>query len=456
VFPHRSRLAFLLGVLGACAPAARDDEVIAVLTRSDEPLLVNRPSLVAGKYALMATDAYSFYRGTLAVFRHDWEEGRLSRSSFELGAPVWGVGDPHPENFGLLVAADLTAALETNDLDSADRVPALFDLRRLVAGMALTSKLSNPGASAKNVAAAAAQGYVDELGRLAAGGAPVRYDSDRGELVLADLFKRSARDLAARAELTNITELSPSGRRFLRGVVDPTDPTGIQADLPQTMHAAVAELVKPLGAPMIDVVHEYGSGVASWPRVRLLVLLKGPLGDDSDDFIVEVKEEGDSPFDGWYPRDVTAADAATRVLTGARRAWFRPDADPRYFTGTWLGFPVQVRTEAEANKGVKLKRLTSDRATEAAMSQLSVDLGALLARIHAATAPGTAQRLHAAISDPAAFVEEQAVFGDSCSDGTLADFAAFQQSVRQRGPLLGFSASAAPLRSDLAALFEAP
>ncbi|MFT3836944.1 MAG: DUF2252 family protein [Myxococcaceae bacterium] len=453
MFSRTTRLSMLIALLAGCASSDRQDEVISALTRADEPLLVTRPALVAGKYALMASDTYSYYRGTLAVFRHDWESGHLSKSRFDLGDPVWGVGDPHPENFGLLVAGDGTAALETNDLDSCDRVPALFDLRRLVAGMALVSKLSNPQASAHDVAGAAAQGYAAELERLANGGAPQRYDNDRGEVVLHDLFKRSARDLAAHAELAGLTD---GHRRFLRGVIDPADPTGVQADLPVWLRASLETLVSRFGTRVLDVVHEYGSGVASWPRVRLLVLLAGPADDGSDDFIVEVKEEGASALDGWYAPDVAVTDAAQRVESGARRAWFRPDADPRYFTGTWQGFPVQVRTEAEANKGVKVKRFVDDRATQQAMNAIAADLGALLARIHSATGPGTAARLHAAIDDSAAFVSEQAAFGDSCSDETLADFAAFGRELTARGPLLGYPATPPQVSSSLAPLFEAP
>ncbi len=449
---------FVMAAASACSSSsAREDELVAVLTRSDQALLQTRPQLVAGKYQHMTGDAYTFYRGTLALFRHDWEAGRLSQTRFELGEPVWGIGDPHPENFGLLVAGDRTAALEANDLDSADRVPALFDLRRLLAGLGVATRLTSPGTEVKGVAGAAARAYLDELDRLARGGAPARIDTDLGQVVLANLFKRSARDLAARAELANLTQVTAEGRRFLRGVVDPTDPTGVLAELDPLLRASVSALVARFGT-VRDVVREYGSGVASWPRVRLLVLMVGPTGDGSDDFILEVKEEGESPVAGWYAPQVRAEDIASRVEAAARRSWARPDADPRYFTSAWVGFPVQVRTEAEANKGVKLKRLTGDRATPDALAALAQTLGTILARVHAASGPGTAARLRGAVADADAFVEEQAAFGDSGSASTLDDFATFQQLVAARGALLGFDPGppAAPVTPELASLLETP
>ena len=133
----------LLG--GACAPYgdARSDELRAVLTRADDALLRARPKLVAGKFTRMAGTPFDFYRGSVPLFRSDWERGRVSGTQHAWAQlAVRGLGDPHPENFGILVAADGSAALEPNDFDAADRVPALFDLRRLTVGAALAARVA--------------------------------------------------------------------------------------------------------------------------------------------------------------------------------------------------------------------------------------------------------------------------------------------------------------------------
>lgn len=109
------------GTAGCAGPAdVREAEIVNAFSRADELLLRTRPTLVAGKYQRMASLPFEFYRGNLPLFRFDWELGRTSRSGFAANTQaVLGLADPHPENFGILVAGDSTAALEPNDFDSA-------------------------------------------------------------------------------------------------------------------------------------------------------------------------------------------------------------------------------------------------------------------------------------------------------------------------------------------------
>ncbi len=143
-------LAALTTALG-CAEAsenAREAVITNALVGADLAVIRARPGLVAGRYARMATAPYEFYRGSLAVFLRDWRDGAmpLSRSRFALDWPQpLGVGDPHPENFGTLLGADGALRLEVNDLDGADRVPYLWDLRRLTVGLCLAARLANEG-----------------------------------------------------------------------------------------------------------------------------------------------------------------------------------------------------------------------------------------------------------------------------------------------------------------------
>src|SRR5262249_31231515 len=157
--------------------------LVATLTRADEPLLRSRPALVVGKYARMATSPFEFYRGSLALYARDLRDGSnpASRTRFALDAPATlplALGDPHPENFGTLRAADGSLAVEPNDFASADRLPYLWDVRRLAAGMAVAARWSNAddstaraaaAAEARAIAAAAAQGYAEGIRALADG-----------------------------------------------------------------------------------------------------------------------------------------------------------------------------------------------------------------------------------------------------------------------------------------------
>lgn len=449
--------AWVLGVLlagcGGSGVPTREAEVATIIARADEVLTRSRPELMRGRYARMASNPFDYYRGNLALFRHDWELGRTSRSGF-LGAepPVWGLGDPHPENFGVLIASDGTAALEPNDFDSADRVPYLFDVRRLVAGLALATRLSNEQVSPSEIGAAAARSYATTLIALNAGEAPERVVGPGASPVMSDLFRRSTRDLAAKAELTALTEVTDGARRFRRGVVDPAEPTQHLGELPPTVRAALPDALRRLGeVEVLDAVREYGSGVASWPRVRLLVLL-------ADDVILELKELPESMLAGWYRPTLAALDTPTRVEAGARRAWFRPDADPRFFATTWLGLPVLVRTESEAFKNVRVSRLVGERASRASLLGLAQSEGALLARVHAASERETVAAVAAQLErGPEVFADEQGAFAETHSAEVLVDFAHFQAALERLGGTLGITQDPRARAPDgAAALFGDP
>ena len=466
----------------------RAAEIASVMAAADAPLLHARPALVAGKYELMASDPYSYYRGSLAVYRSDWQRAAhgISTSPFALEASSGGValplgiGDPHPENFGILRAADGSFGLEANDFDSADRVPYLWDLRRLLAGLGLFARLGNPSdASAaallaqgsKAIVRAAALSYATSMLAFAKGAPRERITSAGGAVVLQDLFDRSAEDTTSRAEL-DLTTVGAHGRRFVRGVPDPTTPYQILQDLspdglaalPAALSAYRSTLLHPPPAEyftLLDAVREMGSGVASWPKVRVLLLVRGSTDDPGDDVMLELKELGDSAVATDYPPSVYFDTDQDRVLEATRSAWGRPDADPLWGTSSLLGLPVQIKTETEGEKGLKLKRIDKDRGTPEAVTALATSLGALLARIHAAPtrdgvdpAPVIAAAIGARSND---FADEEAEVSDAYAAQVLADHESFAAALAALGPRLGLPIDDddAP-RPDLAELFGTP
>jgi uncharacterized protein (DUF2252 family) len=431
-------------MLGCLPSPTRDAEVAQVLFRANEITARARPRLVAGQYARMSTTAYEFYRGNLPLFRHDWENGSNSRSGFSAHLkPVWGLADPHPENFGILIAGDGTPALEANDFDGADRVPYLFDLRRLVAGLGLGARLSNPEAKVSAIGAAAATAYATTLARLSAGEVGARVVSDDGSAILADLFRRSARDLAARAELTALTTIQGTERRLVRGVLDPAEPTQVFADAPPVFREAVQDILNQAFGPspqlnVLDVVREFGAGVASWSRMRFIVLVAGPTDSLDDDVLLEVKEQTESAVVGWYSPSLETRDTPQRVAAALRRLWFRPDADPNWTTTSWKGLPLQIRTESEAHKTIRVSRWTGSRGTEAEFIKLAQQLGTLLARLHSRSEPAAVAAIASRINrDVGAFSSEQGDFAEACTTQTLSDFEGFRRSLATEGPLLG-------------------
>jgi uncharacterized protein (DUF2252 family) len=477
--------ALLLAAAGCSgAVPARESEIASTYARADLTLLRTRPELVAGKYARMQSAIFEYYRGSMPVALHDFRQvaGPLSRTSFPLAQPlVYGIGDPHPENFGILQASDGSLALEPNDFDGADRVPYLWDLRRLAVGMVIAAEAANADDPTQHettvdqeraIARSVAVGYATAMQELADGSAGQRIDAPGTSTILQDLFKRANRDLAARAELAEMTVVTGGQRRLIRGVLDPTDPQNVLGNLPPfavaalpatlaTYRASLIDPPPPAYFTVLDAVREFGSGVASWPLVRVLILVQGPTRDPDDDVVLELKELADSHVADWWPPGVEFDTVQERVKDVSRAVWARPDAEPLWGVSSWLGFPVQVKREAEGQKTIRTKRFVEDRGTPQALSQLGNILGGLLARIHATPTPDNAtpaRDVWAVIArDPTGFEDEQTDAALSYAHRVESDFTLFNRALTDFGPLLGVrpQPSDAP-PADLAAVYGNP
>lgn len=456
----------------------REGQIVSVMAQADESVIRTRPDLSAGKYVKMAGGPYDFFRGTVPVYRSDLRSGGtdLAVSRFGLDLPlVPSLGDPHPENFGVLRAADGTPALEPNDFDASERLPYLWDVRRLAAGMALSVLVSNPkDASARQraidaegeIVGAAMASYRDAIALVASGGpAPPRIVPGMGGAIVSDLFKRSERDRNGR-ELDDLTTLTGTTRRFKLGVLDPEKPQSAQVPLPPFALAALPQALAtyrrslilqpaPEELAVLDAVRVFGSGVASWARVRVLVLLRGPTDDPKDDLILELKESADSNLGGLVPPGVYADSLGERIVGAGRLAWARLDGEPRWGWTQWLGLPCQVRLESEGQKGVSVDRFEEDEGTPDALRELGVVLGSIVARAHMSEATA----IHEVIArDRDAWLAEQTLAGARYAALVIEDHQRFVRSLhRTDGLRLGIPldpADAPP--PDLASVFGRP
>lgn len=472
-------------VLAAC-DARRDDraaELQSVMATADNVAIRTREPLSSGKYVTMASSLFDFYRGSIAVYRHDVRAGTTpyAQSRFAMAVPlVPSLGDPHPENFGILRAGDGTIAIEPNDFDAADDAPYLWDVRRLTTGCVLAAMVSNAEdpvardaalAARRAIARAAAQGYRDRIEASAEGQPTFRLDTTENP-ILADLFSRSERDVGT--ELEALTVLDGTTRRLVRGAFDEEDPQKVLADLPASVVTTLPQaleryrrsvLVPPAPGTLqvLDAVRQFGSGVASWARIRILVLVRGATDAPEDDVILQVKEDGDSLIAGLYPPGLSADSIPDRLLHTARTAWARGDADAWWGAMEWLGLPFVVTRESEGEKGLNTGRLVEKRGTVAALTDLATILGGLVARTHARSRVegqgfANAKAIARVIArDREGFLDEQADLAVAYADQVVADHATFLRLLREQGLRLGVPFDAADLpKPDFARLLGTP
>lgn len=425
---------------GSCTPASsREATLIDVFTRSDRVLIRQRPALVREKYERMAEDIYGFFRGSLALFDHDFRVGTWAPRA-QSGLWAFSMGDAHIENFGLLESTDGTLTFEANDFDAAEFYPVEWDLRRLTVSLLLAEEIATDTRATSErihqVASAIVGAYLSELASPT-WSEPVTTDMDN--VHLHDLFRRGRRDQEDRVELEDLTVVVDGARRIKRGILDEEDPSSSFQDLPELAVASLRTLVHHTYGSEVgdlkDAVREFGGGIASRPRVRLLALVEGPSADLADDFLLEVKElsPGLAPLRAGPVHRFATVEARLDFATAHLLA--SDNVEPLWRSGNWLGLGVQMRRESEAEKGIKVKRFEDERATPEAVVALGVLLAQKIAHVHARTLQQASRDVLDSL-DRATFLASEASVAETCLAQTHEDFETFRAWVASH-PVLG-------------------
>jgi uncharacterized protein (DUF2252 family) len=143
---------------------ARDRDPIGLLESQAETRV---PDLVPIRYGRMAQSSFAFYRGAALVMADDNSRAQTTGLHTQL------CGDAHLSNFGLFATPERTLAFDVNDFDETYPGPFEWDVKRLVASLAVAGR-SNAfsGKQRKRIALACAAEYRETMSSQA----------DRGEL----------------------------------------------------------------------------------------------------------------------------------------------------------------------------------------------------------------------------------------------------------------------------------
>jgi uncharacterized protein (DUF2252 family) len=147
------------GALAKLSARPSDYDPVARLMWQGES---RRPDLLGLRYSRMLENPLSFYRGNALLMAEDLARG--SSTSLE----VQICGDAHLSNFNLFSSPERHLVFDVNDFDETDQGPFEWDLKRLVASLALASAhLNHTDAQQERIALCAAQEYRESVRRFA-------------------------------------------------------------------------------------------------------------------------------------------------------------------------------------------------------------------------------------------------------------------------------------------------
>ena len=113
------------------APAPERPDARAVLAAQDRTRV---PDLVPIRYGRMLASPFTFFRGAAAVMAGDLGSTPNSGLDAQL------CGDAHLSNFGIFEAPDRRLVFDLNDFDETLRGPFEWDVKRLVASIAVAGR----------------------------------------------------------------------------------------------------------------------------------------------------------------------------------------------------------------------------------------------------------------------------------------------------------------------------
>ncbi|HET8954066.1 MAG TPA: DUF2252 domain-containing protein [Solirubrobacterales bacterium] len=310
----------------------RSRDPVAILTGQNETRV---PELVPIRHARMLDSPFAFFRGAAAVMAADLAETPATSFAVQL------CGDAHLSNFGVFSAPDRRLVFDCNDFDETCPGPFEWDVKRLVASVAIAGRQRGFGANERRGASlATAAGYRQAMREYAAmRNLEVWYsridvepalesvrsevDERRAKRVERNLRKARAKDsLRAFAKLTHEVE----GQVRIAAdppLIVPIEELAGGADVERQLREVVASYRESLSpdrrhlAASYHYVHAARKvvGVGSVGTRAWIVLLLGR--DGQDPLFLQAKEAGPSvlePYAGASPYD----HPGRRVVEGQR------------------------------------------------------------------------------------------------------------------------------------------
>jgi uncharacterized protein (DUF2252 family) len=144
----------------AFSPSRRRPDPVALL---EEQSATRVPELVAIRYGRMLASAFAFFRGAALVMAADLA------STPDSGIRAQICGDAHLANFGAYASPERRLVFDVNDFDETLPGPWEWDIKRLVASLAVAGRINNHSAAVRqSITTAAVAEYRTAMNGFAA------------------------------------------------------------------------------------------------------------------------------------------------------------------------------------------------------------------------------------------------------------------------------------------------
>ena len=179
----------------------REPWIVSTLVDAFADLMQADEQAFRVKFRKMAADPFAFYRGSACLFYADmvdledrWVDEKTSR--------VWIQGDLHAENFGTYMDGQGVLVFDVNDFDEAYLGHYTWDLRRLVASVALLGwEKALPDDVISDLCETYLHSYVDQVSRF------VESDRDHEWSLRLDTATGAVKEALLRAQLSTRVDL---------------------------------------------------------------------------------------------------------------------------------------------------------------------------------------------------------------------------------------------------------
>ena len=404
------------------------------------------PDLVPIRNGRMLTSPFAFFRGGAAIMAADLAAGPSSGLQAQL------CGDAHVSNFGGYAAPDRELVFDLNDFDETHPGPWEWDVKRLVASLAIAGRdrgFDDP--QRRHLVLTAAEAYRSAMREFAGmGNLQVWYSrltaSDIAERWGDQVGKKGMRTFQQRIAKAT-TKDSVSATNKLTHVVDGelrivSDPPLLmsladlmegrdQVAISQAVRAGLRTYGRSLAGDRRTLLGQYRYvdmarkvvGVGSVGTRAWIVLLRGVDGEDP--LMMQLKEARHSVL-APYAGKSKYANQGQRVVEGQRLM----QASSDIFLGWHRGALVDDTTRDFYVRQLWDWKVSSDveRTTAANLTILGQMCGWTLARAHARSGDRVAIAAYLGRGTP--FAEAMAGFAEAYADRNERDYELFADAAR--------------------------